>query len=68
MPLLRALYHDDGADHLSGCGDVEVQRLVALGRHQDRRMGERRLEFVKHLLGLASPREALVLLQEQVEG
>jgi hypothetical protein len=31
-------------------------------------MGERRLEFVKRLLGLDSPREALVLLQEQVEG
>jgi hypothetical protein len=24
VPLLRTLYHDDGADHLSGRGDVEV--------------------------------------------
>jgi hypothetical protein len=33
MPFLRSLYHDDGADHLSGCGDVEVQRLAVLRRH-----------------------------------
>jgi hypothetical protein len=32
MPFLRSLYHDDGADHLSGCGDVEVQRLTVLRR------------------------------------
>jgi hypothetical protein len=29
VSLLRALYHDDGADHMGGRGDVEVQRLVA---------------------------------------
>jgi hypothetical protein len=33
MPLLRTLYHDDGVDHLSGCGDVEVHRLVTSRRH-----------------------------------
>jgi hypothetical protein len=32
VPFLRSLYHDDGADHLSGCSDVEVQRLVVLRR------------------------------------
>jgi hypothetical protein len=32
MPFLRSLYHDDDADHLSGCGDVEVQRFAALRR------------------------------------
>jgi hypothetical protein len=31
VPFLRSLYYDDGADHLSGCGDVEVQRLAVLG-------------------------------------
>jgi hypothetical protein len=31
-------------------------------------VGKRRLEFVKRLLGLDGPREALVLLQESVEG
>jgi hypothetical protein len=31
-------------------------------------MGKRRLEFVKRLLGLDGPEEALVLLQESVEG
>jgi hypothetical protein len=30
VPFLRSLYHDDGADHLNGCGDVEVQRLAVL--------------------------------------
>jgi hypothetical protein len=30
VPLLRALYYDDSADHLSGRGDVEVQRLAVL--------------------------------------
>jgi hypothetical protein len=31
-------------------------------------MGERHLEFVKRLLGLDGPGEALVLLQQSVEG
>jgi hypothetical protein len=31
-------------------------------------MGERRLELVKRFLGLDGPGEALVLLQELVEG
>jgi hypothetical protein len=31
-------------------------------------MGERRYKFVKRLLGLDDPGEALVLLQESVEG
>jgi hypothetical protein len=67
MPLLRTFYHDDGADHLSGCGNVEVQRLVASRRREDRSVGERRLQLVKRLLGLDGPREALVFLQESVE-
>jgi hypothetical protein len=32
MPLPHSLYHDDDADHLGGCGDVEVQRLAVLRR------------------------------------
>jgi hypothetical protein len=32
MPLLRAFHYDDSADHLSGCSDVEIQRLAVLGR------------------------------------
>jgi hypothetical protein len=31
VPLLCKLHHDDGADHLSGCSDIEVQRLAILG-------------------------------------
>jgi hypothetical protein len=61
-PLLRALYYDDSADHLSGRGDVEVQRLAALRRRKNRGMGERCLQLVKRLLGLDGPGEALVFL------
>jgi hypothetical protein len=68
VSLLRTFHHDDGADHLSGCGYVEVQRLVALRRREDRSMGEHRLQLFKRLLGLDGPGEALVLLQEPVEG
>jgi hypothetical protein len=32
VPFLRSLYHDDSADHLSGRGDMEVQRLTVLRR------------------------------------
>jgi hypothetical protein len=32
VPLLRALHHDDGADHLGGRGNVEIQRLAVLRR------------------------------------
>jgi hypothetical protein len=35
VPLLRALYYDDGADHLGGCGYVEVQRFAVLRRCED---------------------------------
>jgi hypothetical protein len=31
VPFLRTLHHDDGADYLGGCGDVEVLRIAALG-------------------------------------
>jgi hypothetical protein len=31
VSLLCTVHHDDDADHLSGCGDVEVQRLTVLG-------------------------------------
>jgi hypothetical protein len=68
MPFLCTFHHDDGADHLSGRDDVEVQRLAVLGRRQNWRVGERCLELVKRLLGLDRPGEALVLLQESVEG
>jgi hypothetical protein len=36
VPLLHALYYDDGADHLGGHGYVEVQRLTVLRRRKDR--------------------------------
>jgi hypothetical protein len=54
------LYYDDG--------DVEVQRLAVLRWRKNRGVGERRLQLVKRLLGLDGPGEALVLLQEPVEG
>jgi hypothetical protein len=68
VPLLRALYYDDGADHLGGRGYVEVQRFAVLRRCKDWSVGEGRLQLVKRLLGLDGPGEPLVLLQELVEG
>jgi hypothetical protein len=67
VAFLRSLHHDDRTDHLGGRSDVEVQRFTILGRREDRRVGERRLEFVKHLLSLDGPGEGLVLLQELVK-
>jgi hypothetical protein len=58
VPLLRSLYNDDSTDHLSGCGDVEVQRLAVLRRRKNRGVGECRLQLVKRLLGLDGPGEA----------
>jgi hypothetical protein len=43
MPFLRALYYDDGADHLGGRCYVEVQRFIVLRRCKDWGVGERRL-------------------------
>jgi hypothetical protein len=40
VPLLHALYYDDGANHLGGRGYVEVQRFAVLGRCKDWGMGE----------------------------
>jgi hypothetical protein len=68
MPFLRSFHHDNRADHLGGCHYVEVQRLAASRRREDWRVSERRLQPVERILGLDSPREALVLLQESVEG
>jgi hypothetical protein len=68
VPILRTLYHDDGADHLNGRGDVKVQRLAVPRRRYNRGVGERRLQLVKCLLGLDGLGEALVFLQEPVEG
>jgi hypothetical protein len=68
VPLLRALYYDDGADHLGGRGYVEVQRFAVLRRCKDWSVGEGRLQLVKRLLGLDGPGKPLVLLQELVEG
>jgi hypothetical protein len=68
MPLLRALYYDDGADHLGGRGNVEAQRLAVLRRRKDRGVGECRLQLVKRLLGLNGPRKPVVFFQEPVEG
>jgi hypothetical protein len=68
MPFFRTLHHDDVADHLSGCGDIEVQRFTVLGWRQDGHVGERRLELVKRLLGVDGLGETLVVLQESVKG
>jgi hypothetical protein len=68
VPLLHALYHDDGADHLGGHGYVEVQRLAVLRWRKDRGVGERCLQLVKGLLGFNGPGEPLVFFQEPVEG
>jgi hypothetical protein len=68
VPFLRTLYHDDRADHLGGCGNIEIQRLTILGRRKDRRVSEHRLEFVECLLGFDGPGKTPVLLQEPVEG
>jgi hypothetical protein len=68
VSFLRSLHHDDRIDHLGGRSDVEVQRFAVLGRCEDWRVGERRLEFVERLQGLDGLGEALVLLQEPVEG
>jgi hypothetical protein len=43
MPLLRALYYNDGADHLGGRSHVEVQRFAVLRRCKNWGAGERRL-------------------------
>jgi hypothetical protein len=42
--------------------------FAILTRRQNRGMGERRLQLVKRLLGLDGPGEALVFLQEPVDG
>jgi hypothetical protein len=65
VPLLRALYHDDGADHLGGRGDVEVQRFTILRQRENQGVGERRLQLVKGLLGLDGPGEPLVFFRSR---
>jgi hypothetical protein len=42
-----------------------VQRFAVLRWREDRRVGERRLELIEHLLGLDGPGEAFVLLQDR---
>jgi hypothetical protein len=68
VPLLRALYHDDGAVHLGGRSHVEVQRFAVLRWCKNWGAGERRLQLIKRLLGLNGPGESLVFLQEPIEG
>jgi hypothetical protein len=65
MPLLRALHYDDGADHLGGCGNVEVQRFAVLRRCEDRGVGKGRLQLVKRLLGLDGPGEPLCFFKSR---
>jgi hypothetical protein len=36
MPFLHAFHDDHGADHLGGCGYVELQGLAVLRRREDR--------------------------------
>jgi hypothetical protein len=68
VTFLYSFHDDDRTDHLGGRRNVEVQRLAVLGRCEDRRMGECCLQLVERLLGLDGPGEALMLLQEPVEG
>jgi hypothetical protein len=68
VPFLRSLHDDDHTDHLGGRHDVEVQRLAASRRREDWRMGEHCLQLVERILGFDGLGEALVLLQESVEG
>jgi hypothetical protein len=69
VSFLRTLHHDHSADHLGGRSHVEVQRFAVLWRCEDWSVGQGHLQLVKRLLGLgSSPGEALVLLEEAVEG
>jgi hypothetical protein len=68
VPFLRALHHDHGADHLGGCGHVELQGLAVLRWREDRGVRWGRLQLVERILGLGGPGEALVLLEEAIEG
>jgi hypothetical protein len=68
VAFLRSLHNDDRADHLGSRRDVEVQKLAALRRREDRRVSERCLQLVERLLGLDDPGEAFVLLPEPIEG
>jgi hypothetical protein len=68
VSLLRTLHHDHGADHLGSRSHVEVHRLVVLRRCKDWGVVKGRLQLIKCLLGLSGPGEALVLLEEPVEG
>jgi hypothetical protein len=68
VPLLRALYYDDGADHLGSCDHVEVQRFAILRWCEDWGMGKGRLQLIERLLGLDGLGEPLMLLEEPVEG
>jgi hypothetical protein len=68
VPFLRALHYDYGADHLGGCGHVELQGFTVLWRREDRGVGQGCLQLVKRVLGLSGPGEALVLFEEVIEG
>jgi hypothetical protein len=35
VPFLRALHHDNGADHLGGCGHVELLGFAVLRWRED---------------------------------
>jgi hypothetical protein len=68
VPFLRALHYDHSADNLGGRGHVELQGLAVLRRCEDRGVRQGRLQLVERLLGLGGPGEALVLLEEAIEG
>jgi hypothetical protein len=68
VPFLHSLHYDDRTDHLGGRRDVEIQRLAVSRWREYQRVRKCRLQLVKRILGLDGPGEALVLLQESVEG
>jgi hypothetical protein len=63
VPFLRALHHDDGAEHLSGCGHIELQGFAVLRWREDWGVCQGCLQLVERVLGFGGPGEALVFLE-----
>ena len=68
MSLFFSLYHQIGADRLHGGRNVELKRFPIGRGDQDRGLHQEPIDFVKCLLGLGLPFEAVGLLQKPIEG
>lgn len=66
MTLLRPLDYDNRANNLIGGDDVQQEGFTHGQRPQHRGIGVESLEFVKSLLCLEHPHEALCLLEKAV--